>query len=153
VSEPHLDRCQFDPRVGARSHLVKQLWKILGDEEIRGFGETGPIRIGKHSPEWVYDMRKVRDFLLSVRCQNGTRGRYAAIIYLYYRCGMSKQDVADELTLSPGIVCMTLDRIKKLSCRFFNGLGEKCYPPEPDYEGTSEAKESVNDRGDDVPGD
>jgi hypothetical protein len=57
-------------------------------------GAEGPVRARRDAPWWTIDTRALRDFIKTRK--HGSRA--AAVLYLYFRCGLSDGEVAKRCT-------------------------------------------------------
>lgn len=127
--QPHFSQTQFDR--SATQHKsstfaedAADLREVLGTDQsfMSGYRIIRPLRREKYGgiPEWVMNDAEVRSLLLRLfpklstdRKHRVRAGRWAAVIHLYYRCGLSSTEVADEMGVTLYTVKSLLRSIKR----------------------------------------
>jgi DNA-binding NarL/FixJ family response regulator len=119
---------------------LKQIRKVVDSNEIFAVshGEEAPRRAHglRKIPVWTKSDTEIRKILCRVfpKLAHNARQRKSAahwlrIIYLYFRIGMTRGQVADELHISNSAVRTTLKRIRFASAGKSRGYGH--HPPAP----------------------
>lgn len=133
-SRPRFARYQFDPALEPASERYAQLRRLFdGDEHLMSSLqiEAFPQNERTDPPDWVFSNALVRTVILSEFPSLERRGleyrrragRWAAVIYLFFRCQLPESEVSRLLGGSPNSIECLVRKVKRIA---FNVLQEKC---------------------------